>query len=176
MALAACAETPVITRNYVIDYYTPQLLSYAAGKGGMYTEVTGNPFQGEKAALDRLVTKAFETAHFGPQLAFFTEKPVDHSSAYRTVVLFDAAPTANGARLCSDPDRPQTDSTAGEVRVMAALCSTDLRLTSAYGRVSGVQSPDDPRVERMLHQLGLSLFPPAPANRLRGGGDDDFMP
>jgi hypothetical protein len=172
VSLAACAGQPVISNSHVVEYYKPQELGYSAARGGMYTEVTGNPFQGEKAVLDRQVTEAFEDAHFGPRLAFFTEKPTDRTPAYRTVVLFNPALNANAERLCSSPDRPQAPRAAGEVRVMAALCSSESRLTSASGYVTGVKGPEDPAVGGLLRYLGLSLFPPAPGVRgadARGG-------
>ena len=172
VSLAACAGQPVISNSHVVEYYRPQELGYAASKGGMYTEVTGNPFQTEKAALDRQVTEAFEDAHFGPELAFFTEKPTDRTPAYRTVVLFNPAPNANAARLCGSPDRPQAPRAAGEIGVMAALCSSDSRLTSATGYVTGVKGPDDPAVGGLLRQLGLSLFPPARGVRGADAGGD----
>ncbi len=172
--LSACAGQPVISHGHVVEYYEPQMLGYPASKGGMYTEVTGNPFQGEKAVLDRQVTEAFEVAHFGPKLAFFTERPTDYSPAYRTVVLFNPAPNANAERLCSSPDRPQAPRAKGEVGVMAALCSSESRLTSASGYVTGAQGPDDPAVGGLLRHLGLSLFPPAPG--VRGDDTDIIVP
>ena len=132
-SLAACAGQTVISNGTVEEYYEPQMLAYPASRGGMYTEVTGNPFQGEKAALDREVTEAFEDAHFGPDLTFVTELPSDGAPNFRTVVLFNPARNANPKRLCTSADRPQTPRPAGEVRVMGALCNGDTRLTSATG-------------------------------------------
>jgi len=162
--LAGCAGTPVINYSYVEEHYEPEMLGYPASRGGLYTEVVGNPFEADKAALDTRVTEAFEAAHFGPELDFVTEQPADHSG-YRVVVLFDPAPHANAARLCSSPDRPQSDRTPGKVGVMAAFCMSESRLTSAVGRVDGAQGPDDPALDRLLAQVGLALFPPAPGVR-----------
>ena len=50
--LAACAGQTVISNAQVEEYYEPQMLAYPASRGGMYTEVTGNPFQTEKAVLE----------------------------------------------------------------------------------------------------------------------------
>ncbi len=160
--LAACAGQPVISNAHKEEYYEQRMLAYPASRGGMYTEVTGNPFPGEKAVLDREVTQAFEDAHFGPQLTFFTDFPSDGAPNFRTVVLFNPARNANPKRLCTSPDRPQTPRPAGQVHVMGALCNGDLRLTSATGFVTGATAPDGPAVRRLLRQLGLSLFPPSP--------------
>ena len=169
--LASCAGQPVISNSHMVEYYKPQMLGYPASQGGMYTEVTGNPFQGGKAALDRRVTEAFEDAHFGPRLAFFTETPAD-TPAFKTVVLFNPARNANPERLCTTTDRPEAPPAPGEVRVMGALCNGDTRLTSATGFVTGVEGPDGPAVGRLLRQLGLSLFPPAHGVRQADAGND----
>lgn len=169
--LAACTGAPVIGYNYVSDNYRPDLLSYAAARGGMLTEVTGNPFGQPKAVLDERVTASMEQAHFGPDLDFFTEPPEGYSSAYRVVVLFNPAPGANGAKLCSSPERPQA-ARDGSLGVLAAFCSTDSRITSAGGSLTGATGPDDPAFGRFLRQLSLQLFPPQ--SPLGNGRDADF--
>ncbi len=172
LPLAACAGQPVISNSHMVEYYKPQMLGYPASRGGMYTEVTGNPFQGDKAALDRRVTEAFESSHFGPSLTFFTEKPAD-TPAFKTVVLFNPARNANAERLCTSTDRPEAPPVPGEARVMGALCNGDTRLTSATGFVTGVVGPEDPGVGRLLSQLGLSLFPPAYGVRQADASNDN---
>ena len=169
--LAACSDAPVIAYSYVSDSYRPQELSYAAARGGMLTEITGNPFDAPKAALDSRVTETMEQAHFGPELDFFTEPPEGYSSAYRVVVLFNPAPGANGAKLCSDPARPQAKRD-GSVGVLASLCSTDTRINTASGSLAGAPGPDDPAFQDFLRQLSLQLFPPQFQNQ--NDRDSDF--
>ena len=172
--LAACAGTSQIGYTYVSDNYSMNYLRYAAGRGGMLTEVVGNPFAADKAALDRRVTESFETAHFGPELPFFTEPPADYSSSYKVVVLFDAAPSANAARLCGDAERPQRTAGdgSGTVYVLAAFCSADTRVTSAGGSVAA-SGPDDPGFRSFMNQLSLQLFPPQAPDR--NDRDSDFF-
>ena len=173
-SLTACAGQTVISNTHKEEYYEQRMLAYPASRGGMYTEVTGNPFQTEQAILDREVTQAFEDSHFGPDLTFFTEFPSDGAPNFRTVVLFNPAKNANAKNLCIRPDRPQEPRPAGQVRVMGALCNGDTRLTSATGFVTGATAPDDPAVRRLLRQLGLSLFPPAPG--VLGDENDAYVP
>ena len=157
--LAACSGTSRISHTYVSDHYRPQDLGYAAARGGMLTEITGNPFDAPKEALDETVTTAMEESHFGPELDFFTEPPEGYSSAYRVVVLFNPARSANGAKLCSDPARPQEER-QGSVAVLASLCSTDTRINTAGGSLAGATGPDDPAFQHFMRQLSLELFPP----------------
>lgn len=161
--LAACGAS-LINYSYVSDNYQPYELSYAAGKGGMLTEVFGNPFPTGKAALDRSVTRNLEESHFGPELPFFTAAPGEYRSPYRVVVLFNPAPHANGAKLCSRTDRPQGE-WGQAVGVLASFCASDSRITTAAGSLAGATSPDDPAFQQLMRQVALNLFPPRSNNR-----------
>ncbi len=165
--LTACTGTPVISYTNTDSYYTGAL-SYAAARGGMPTEVVGNPFDVPKADLDRRVTETFEANHFGPELPFLTQVPEGYSPSYRVILLFNPAPYANAMHLCASTERPQAKPLSREVGVLAAFCSSGTRITSAFGRLSGVRGLDDPAFERLLAQLSLVLFPPQQERR----GDD----
>ncbi len=167
-ALAACGGS-FINYSYVSDNYRPYELSYAAGKGGMLTEITGNPFAANKAALDRTVTKNLEDSHFGPDLPFFTEPRAENTSPYRVVVLFNPAPNANGVKLCSKAERPQGE-WGKAVGVLASFCSSESRISTASGSLAGASGPDDPAFQQLMRQVALNLFPPRSNNQ----NDRDF--
>ncbi|MGF1611406.1 MAG: hypothetical protein ACFCUQ_18530 [Kiloniellales bacterium] len=168
--LAGCAQSASIPHNYVADTYDFTYLGYAAGRGGMLTEVVGNPFDAPKPAVDTAVTETLEASHFGPRLPFFTEPPADYRPSYRTVVLFNPAPGADAARLCGQPNQPQAPRD-GRVGVLAAFCSGSDRINSAGGSVAGAQGPDDPAFRGLLRQVSLALFPVPAADQIRGSGD-----
>lgn len=162
--LAGCAGTATLPHHFVYDAYRPSYLSYAASRGGLLTEVVGNPFDAPKTAVDDAVTETFGQRAFGPKLDFFTEPPEGYSSAYRVVVLFDPAPGAAPARLCREPAQAQ-DKRPGRVGVLAAFCSGDRRITSAGGSVEGASGPDDPAFRRLMGQVSALLFPSRPGDR-----------
>lgn len=165
VSLSACAgNTPTIGYAYVSDNYGPYLLGYAAAKGGMPTEVTGNPFTAPKGSLDQEVSESLTNNHFGPEVEFFTSPTPDADSAYRVVVLFNPAPHANGAKLCSSDERPQAAEGQG-LGVLASFCTTDQRINSASGSIRGAAGPDDPVFKRLMAQVALQLFPPQTQNR-----------
>ena len=87
------------------------------------------------------------------------------------MVLFNPAPGANGAKLCSDPARPQAIRD-GSVGVLASLCSTDTRINTAGGSLTGATGPDDPAFQSFMRQLSLQLFPPQFQNQ--NDRDNDF--
>lgn len=166
--LPACSQTSLLNHSYLSDNYSPYLLNYAAKRGGMVTEIIGNPFDGSKDMIEQSVTQSFEDHHFGPELDFVATPTAQATGegreAYRVVVLFNPAPNANSAKLCSDPGRPQAPA-SDRVSVLAAFCTTDTRVSSAAGSVGGVSSPDDPAFRKLMEQVALELFPPRSPNR-----------
>jgi len=162
--LAGCAGTATLPHHYVYDGYRTSYLSYSADRGGLLTEVVGNPFDAPKTAVDEAVTETFGQRSFGPKLDFFTVPPEGYSSAYHVVVLFNPATGAAPARLCRDPFQAQEER-PGKVGVLAAFCSGDRRVTSAGGSVSGASGPDDPAFRDLMSQVAALLFPSRPGDR-----------
>lgn len=161
--LVACSNVATIPHNYVSEGYKPNYLNYTAGRGGMFTEVVGNPFDIPQDQLDSAVTTSLEDHHFGPELPFFTQPPEGFSSPYKVVVLFNAAPGASPSRLCENPDQPRSTET-GDLRVLAAFCLDGYRISSSGGWISGASGPDDPRFETLMRQISLLLFPSVPTD------------
>lgn len=173
--LGGCTESATIPHHYVYDAYRPSYLGYAASRGGMLTQVIGNPFDAPKSTVDAIVTETLEANHFGPDLPFFTEPPPDFRSTYHVVVLFNPAPGAAPSRLCGDPHQPQ-EPRSGRVGVLAAFCDGDYRITSAGGSIDGVEGPNDPAFRVLLRQIGLLLFPPAPGDMRRNDRGNLLFP
>ena len=70
--LAACAGGTV--DSAYLGTFDPSMLRYAAGKGAMYTEIVGNPFNAPKEEVERLVTGTMFGSHFGPDVRFSTKR------------------------------------------------------------------------------------------------------
>ncbi|RDD63246.1 hypothetical protein [Ferruginivarius sediminum] len=169
-AVAGCAGQPTIENTYRSSY-DPSLLSYAASKGGMKTEILGAPFPtGERTQLERAVTNRLEQAAPGPRMAFFTEAPADYTSPYRVVLLFDPAPGQPLHDLCNRPDL-KSQPGDGPVKVTAAFCSSDRAITRVAGSVGNVQSADDPAFQNLIGQIAHGLFPTNNIDQNNGAGD-----
>lgn len=175
LVLGACASAPTMRYTYVDPAYRPSYLGYAAGRGGMLTEIIGNPFDAPKPAVDAVVTETLENNHFGPRLPFFTEPPPDFRSTYRVVVLFNPSEGAAPAQLCSRSDQPQNPR-GNQVGVLAAFCDGPYRITSAGGSIPGARGPDDPAFRALLRQTALLLFPPAPGDQRPNGRGNLIIP
>lgn len=171
--LSACAGTPMVRPVTIVGGYTPQLLNYAAGKGGMLVEVVGNPFPVPKPEVDAVVVAVLERSHYGPRIPFFMEAPEGYTSPYRVVVALDPAPGVGARTLCAGRVETRPRAPAELNRVEAALCARELVITSTGGRVAGPLGPRDPAFVRLIEQIGLALFPPFDPDR--HDGRDDFF-
>ena len=175
-ALTACSSDPtVVSPTNFYAAYTPTVLNYAATRGGMLTEITGNPFDVPQEDLDRAITEAMRGAHFGPTIDFITVPPEDYKVPYRVVMVFDAAQGHTEAKLCRS-EHGITPQTGDRVRVHAALCAKESPLTAVSGSIAEADGPDDPRFRRLIRQITTNLFPPDNPDRrdsdrrgLRGG-------
>ena len=167
--LAACAGSIVDTPYN--GTYDPSVLRYVAGKGDLYTQIVGNPFNASKDKVESVVTGTMFGAHFGPDVRFSTKRDPDNTSPYSVVLLFNPAPSVTAIQLCEAPDPQLAMAASGQMRVMLAFCSAGYRESSVTGRVAGVTDPDDPAFRGLIRQMTGQLFPlqnPDP----NGGGAD----
>ena len=169
--LAACIGTGAVIPGYT-GTSDPSMLRYAAGKGDMFTEVVGNPFNAPKEEVVRAATGTMYRAHFGPPIHFKTERDADNTSPYRVVLLFNPGRNVTPIKLCEYSRQP-TQPVSSKLRVMLAFCSSGYRETSVTGRVDGVTAPNDASFQALIRQMTGQLLPPRNPN-LNGGPDLDF--
>jgi hypothetical protein len=148
------------------------MLRYVAGKGALYTQIVGNPFNASKDKVESVVTGTMFGAHFGPDVRFSTKRDPDNTSPYSVVLLFNPAPNVTAIQLCEDPGPQLATAASGQTRVMLAFCASGYRETSVTGRISGVTDPDDAAFRGLIRQMTMQLFPPK--NPEPNGGGTDF--
>ena len=171
--LAACAGTPTVLPSNVTASYTPDIINYSAGKGGMLTEVVGNPFNAPKAELEAAVVETAEDSHFGQDIPFFTRPPEGYTSPYRVVFAMNPAPGTDFYELCGGKAETRLRAPSESDQVAAALCARETVITSVRGSVAGPLGPRDPAFLQLIAQMTLALFPPdAPERRGRDGRFD----
>ena len=154
--VAACGVPTTYKWNR--EQWSRAKLGYAAAQGAMLTEIRGNPFGGDKAALDKAVTETMYGAHFGPPVRFVTEAPQGLKSPYRVVMLFNPEETTNSKALCDGDPAPGAGA-PGAVKIAAAVCANDFMETSIWGTVAEVSGPDDPGFKALIRQMTMQLFP-----------------
>ncbi len=163
LALApACAMSDVVVApTFYYPGYTPTVLIYAATKGGMLTQVRGNPFeQVTDEQLEREIARVMASSHFGPRLPFITTAPDDFASPYRVVVVFDPAQTVSSYKVCDGRQDSAADRPEGVVRVHAVLCANEKPLTAVSGQARNVETPGDAKFRQLIGQMSILLFPP----------------
>ena len=162
LALApACAMSDVvIAPTSYYPGYTPTVLNYAATKGGMLTQVRGNPFeQTTEGQLESDIARVMAASHFGPRLPFITTAPDDFASPYRVVVVFDPAQTVSSYKVCDGRQDSAADRPEGMVRVHAVLCANEKPLTAVSGQARNVETPRDANFTQLIGQMSILLFP-----------------
>ncbi len=169
--LAACAGGTVGSAD--LGTFDPSMLRYAAGKGAMYTEVVGNPFNAPKEEVERVVTGTMFGSHFGPDVRFSTKRDPENPSPYRVVVMFNPGRGVTASKLCMDSQQPSRAATA-TLRVMLAFCSSGYQETWVTGRIAGVDDPNDASFRSLIRQMTMQLFPPKNPNVNHGRGDFDI--
>lgn len=159
IAAACSANTVVLSPTSFYGAYTPTVLNYASTRGGILTEITGNPFDVPQEDLEQAITQSMRGSHFGPTVAFITTPPEEFTSPYRVVMVFDAAQHHTESKLCrfNHGIEPQT---GDRVRVHAALCANESPLTAVSGSVAEAGGPDDPSFQHLIRQITTNLFPP----------------
>lgn len=158
--LAACAGSVVVQMGNITPKYYPGLVGYIASRGGLPTEVVGNPFDAPDEQVSAVVRETMAKSHFGPDFPFLAEKPLGFSSSYRMVVVLGSNGDTGYHKLCAGVHAPGGGESGGaEIRMTAALCVGDSMVTGTTGRVSGVRAPDDPAFAALISQVTHELLP-----------------
>ncbi len=166
-AAPACATSDVvIAPTSYYPGYTPTVLNYAATRGGMLTQVRGNPFeQATEEQLGSEIARVMASSHFGPRSPFITTAPDDFASPYRVVVVFDPAQTVSSYKVCDGRYDAAAARRDGTVRAHAVLCANEKPLTAVSGQARNVETPGDANFRQLIGQMSILLFPPRDPNR-----------
>ncbi len=167
--LAACGPGVVTTTYFDYDSaYSPDWFAYAAGGRDLRVVIRGNPTEAPQEEFERAVIAAMQRGNRGAVTNFTTQPSESARDYYRVVMLFGGDRFAGGYKLCGDTDGVDLASAGDAVRLQAAFCLEETPLTELQVAVNDVASPADPRLERMVSQAVIELFPQIDATR-----DDD---
>ena len=157
--LAACAGVvQTVTGDYQL--YTPNQLSYAASAGEIRTIIQGRAFDMPKAAFDEGVMHQMHNRPAWGSPARYTTQPSDGANqAYYVALVFNPPRTYDGDDACAKREGGGGPSGTGEVRLVAAFCSTVHTLTEVRGSVSGASGTDDRVFASLMQQVMTDLFP-----------------
>lgn len=154
--LTACAGGAVNPPYH--GNFRQSMLHYVAGKGDIFTEIVGNPFNAPQDKVAGVITGTMYGSHFGPAVRFNTKHDPGNPSPYRVVLLFNPGNNVTPDKLCKESQQPSQAASA-DLRVMLAFCSADDRETSVTGHIAGVNSPEDASFQHLIRQMTMQLFP-----------------
>jgi hypothetical protein len=171
----ACAGQPILYNEFVHSGYSPTEYGVGAGRKDLRMVVYGDPFGLGEAEFAAATVAILNRHQPFLQPTHFTTTPDESASArHRMVLIFDQ-PRIPVFRLCrtpitTPPARPAEPAPARTLHVSAAFCLHGGELTAVQGKIDGVEGVDDPKLDRLLGQIVLALFPPIDPN------DDDHEP
>ncbi|UCH73535.1 MAG: hypothetical protein JSU82_14500 [Rhodospirillales bacterium] len=123
--------------------------------------IVGNPFGGDAAAFETLVTDAMRGRHWGQATGFTTTPGADAQTRFRVVMLFDPPVSLNGTRLCREAPSALSSEPGGEgIILFAAFCRGKRLRTQIKGWIAGASGPGDSAFRDLVGQVTNGLFPP----------------
>lgn len=169
VAAAACATNNVHSVGDNTNRYTPNQVNYATSTGEVRTVIIGNPFAMSKAAFDESVTTHMEGRPLWSSHARYTTQPSPEAqTAYHVAMAFNPPANYDGNDVCASRESAANPTIGGKLRVVAAFCSTDEKLSDTLVYSGGVSGPTDPIFVDMIHQVMIDLFPQRDPNVGRG--------
>ena len=175
--LAACAgvaPSGVIAQRGQWDFYTPNYVHYTTAPGEVNTVIFGTPFGMDQSQFERRVTDLMYRRPFWSTPAKYVTGPSEKArSAMYVVLVFNPPLSYDGHDACAKKDQGGSP-ISGEVRLVAAYCSTVHMLSEVTARATDVSGPNDRRFEQLIHQTMIQLFPTRPPNTGPGLFGQDF--
>jgi hypothetical protein len=169
--LAGCAALPgqtIVTRERQVSTYSPQVVNYTAGKGGLYVEVVPGRLAGDPQRFERRTLAALRRSRVGNLVALTPDPAVGEATSTRLVVLFDPG-AVEAYDVCAGAREQSAAGTPG--RVMMTFCQGQKPITTVRARNTAVRAADGAAFSDMLQAASAALFPP---KRLDRGDGADF--
>lgn len=172
--LAACAQFGVVVSrvDYANQYEPLEITAAGGGDRQLKVVVLGNPFDVSQAELETSVINSMQGRTSGVPVNFAAVPTnADPSRDFRVVLAFNPEGIRDPAKLCAvSTDLNDTASNGGVLTLMGAFCSTDSYLSHAIARSSDVSGVNSEKLDGLVAQLTLSLFPDDNPNRQEDGG------
>ncbi len=168
-ALAGCVSGAPVIGPTDTQRYIPS--SNAAFVGNGQLVLIGQATTPEmRLLLAEVAAAGIADGAFGGKFLLVPRELAERPSRNRVVV---AVGGANSWELCSNPpDRGGNFSGRG-IRVSAAACQGETRISSTNGTIDGLSGADDPALEAFFAQVGAALFPGRNIDYIDRDGDFD---
>lgn len=178
LLLGSCAGAPVVgTADTAPGYDRTLLASASSGANELRVVVRGDPFGAGEAATADATVAAMQGNVIGIPARFSLDPAQELTPVSRVVVYYNPRNMRNGESICA-PDGPVAGgrSEAGKLRVTAAWCQTNFRMSSVTGHVSEATGLDSAAFKDLIRQMTFSLFPPKDINQKSGNRNNCAPP
>lgn len=158
-ALAGCVDAVIVygDRSYARDTYEELVL--AGTMGPLPVIVRGNPFAADKARFDAAVIAGLNASQYAGQVQFAIGTEGSGPGRYHVVLVFNPPGPFSAAELCRGDWRNAPIALGSTRTVSGAFCQQNIGLTEAKAQVGNVSGPDDPKLQALVKQLAIGLFP-----------------
>lgn len=175
LVLSGCSGSRVIGSEYG-SAYTRVEAGYAFAGRDARVVVLGNPFGGDRKALEDAVIAAMRGRGGGLQTRYTTTPDDTARPGYRVVFAFNPVRGVPTSKLCSPngveivpPTPAASGSKAGsgavDLYVEAAFCSGGGAANAARGWLDGATGPDEAGFDYLIGDLTDTLFQPSELDR-----------
>jgi len=170
VAPAACGDQVVrVSGQGTSSSYNAGEFGYAAGERDLRVVIVGNPFGGDQAAFEQVVTDAMQGLNQGQKTNFTTTPGSSAREIYRVVMVFNPLGNLVGDKVCQgDPlSLPTADGEGTAVTLVAVFCRSDQSFTQVRGDIDAAAGPDDPVFTALVRQSTQALLPSKRRKRKR---------
>jgi len=131
--------------------YDPQEFAYHNQNKDMLTVIYGNPFSGDKTALDVATTSAMQGRNVAGGTINFTASPSNNSPSTKFVIQFNAEQNNTPGSLCGTrAPFPEVENTGEQVTMMMAYCYNSQAIAYVQGSIKSASGADDPDFKSMI--------------------------
>lgn len=177
--LSGCVLNSVRSQPVIISPSALKLFNSTARDGIVRVVIKGNPFNSDKARLDKLITDNFKGAYHGHPTDFAILAEPENATDTRIVVFFLPPKGVSASTICSKPlsvseSEPSRNANVNQLRAISALCREETNLSWAKIWSDMPQSIDDPLLISFIKQTARSTIPPSYMQR--SNRDCEFVP
>jgi hypothetical protein len=167
LLLSGCAGQSLVYNSEISPSYRPTAYGYGAGRRDLTTQIHGDPFQGPEQEFQAGFVELLNRHQPMLQPTHFTLTPGPSARPiYRAVYLLNHA-HAIPDQLCREPLVVPKVDLGTTVRVTAAFCQWQGYLSTVTGEVEA-DGLDDPKLDNLIGQINLLLFPPVDPSEDKG--------
>lgn len=165
IGLSACASGYVVTVEGDDRRYAPTYVSYAAASGPVWTFIGGQAFatSPETFASDVLAQIQGRPAWIGGMRYSATSRP-GGTPAYYLALVFNPPASYDGDDACARKQAAGAPRPGGDVRVVAAFCSSVYTLSWVVATADDVTSADSPAFGALMARVMGDLLPSSDAH------------